>query len=106
MPRITFVDHRGAARIVEIPTGHSLMEGAVNNDVAGILADCGGACSCATCHVLVDPDWADTLPPRETTEEEMLEFAIEPGPTSRLSCQITITDALDGLVVTLPANQV
>jgi 2Fe-2S ferredoxin len=105
MPRITFVDHRGGARIVEIPAGHSLMEGAVNNDVAGILADCGGACSCATCHVLVDPDWVDALPPREAMEEDMLEFAIEPGPTSRLSCQITITDALDGLIVTLPASQ-
>lgn len=105
MPRITFVDHRGAARMVEIPAGHSLMEGAVNNDVAGILADCGGACSCATCHVLVDPAWVDALPPREAMEEDMLEFAVEPGPTSRLSCQITITDALDGLIVTLPASQ-
>jgi 2Fe-2S ferredoxin len=105
MPRITFVDHRGTARMVEIPAGHSLMEGAVNNDVAGILADCGGACSCATCHVLVDPDWVDAIPPREAMEEDMLEFAIEPGPTSRLSCQITITDALDGLIVTLPASQ-
>lgn len=105
MPRITFVDHRGAARTVEIPAGHSLMEGAVNNDVAGILADCGGACSCATCHVLIDPDWVDALPPREAMEEDMLEFAVEPGPTSRLSCQITITDALDGLIVTLPASQ-
>lgn len=91
--------------MVEIPAGHSLMEGAVNNDIAGILADCGGACSCATCHVLVDPAWVDVLPPREAMEEDMLEFAVEPGPTSRLSCQITITDALDGLIVTLPASQ-
>ena len=106
MPRVTFVDHRGGARVVEIPVGHSLMEGAVNNGVTGILADCGGACSCATCHVLVDPGWADLVPPREAAEEDMLEFALEPGPTSRLSCQITVTESLDGLIVTLPANQV
>lgn len=105
MPHVTFIDHRGGRRTVEVASGNSLMEGAVSNGVSGILADCGGACSCATCHVMVDPAWVDAIPPRADDEEAMLDFAIDPGPTSRLSCQIRITDALDGLVVTLPASQ-
>jgi 2Fe-2S ferredoxin len=105
MPQVTFIDHHGEARTVAIPAGHSLMEGALANGIAGILADCGGACSCATCHVMVDPGWTAALPPGDAVEEEMLEFAIDRGPTSRLSCQITVTEALDGLTVTLPASQ-
>ena len=81
------------------------MLAAVNNNVPGIVAECGGACSCATCHVHVDPDWYDRLPPPQDMEKDMLEFAIDPDETSRLSCQISITEELDGLVVRTPESQ-
>jgi len=81
------------------------MLGARQNDVAGILADCGGSCSCATCHVYIDPAWVDRLPPRQEMEDSMLELAFDVQPNSRLSCQITVSDDMDGLVVTLPARQ-
>ena len=105
MPEVTFIDAAGNARTVTIEAGASLMQGALANDVTGILADCGGACSCATCHVHVAPDWFAKLPPMAEDEEAMLEMAIDPDANSRLSCQIAMTDALDGLVVTLPARQ-
>jgi 2Fe-2S ferredoxin len=90
---------------VEVAAGWSVMEGAVKNLVPGIDADCGGACACATCHVHVDPAWAGKLPPKQDMEETMLDFAQELEPTSRLSCQIKVTQALDGLIVRLPKSQ-
>ena len=88
---------------VEVPNGLTVMEGARDNDIPGIEADCGGACACSTCHVYVDDAWVDRLPPREAMEEDMLDFAWEPDPEkSRLTCQLRVTDELDGLVVRMP----
>ena len=86
--KIKFIEHNGTEHVVEIPLGWSVMEGAVRNGVPGIDADCGGSCACATCHVYVDPAWADKLPPRADMEEAMLDFAQAAAPNSRLSCQI------------------
>ena len=95
MPKITYIDNSGKERVVEVPVGWTVMEGAVKNRVPGIDADCGGACACATCHVYVDPAWLEKLPKRQDMEEQMLDFAIELKSNSRLSCQIKVTQALD-----------
>ena len=105
MAKITYIEHTGAEHVVEAQNGVSVMEAAVKNMVPGIDADCGGACACATCHVYVDPAWLDKIGPKESMEESMLDFASEPKENSRLSCQITVTDALDGLIVRLPEFQ-
>lgn len=105
MPRVVFVSADGETRDIVAATGRSLMETAVENGVPGIDADCGGACACATCHVIVAPDWIDRLPEPADDERAMLEFAVDPGPRSRLACQIRLTDALDGLEVRTPATQ-
>jgi ferredoxin, 2Fe-2S len=105
MAKITFIDSDGVARTVEGSIGKSVMETALKNDVPDIIAECGGACACATCHVYVDPAWLDRLPPPDDTERSMLEFAAEPRPNSRLSCQIRVRDELDGLIVTTPDSQ-
>jgi 2Fe-2S ferredoxin len=105
MPKITFIAFDGKRHEVQATTGLSLMRAAVDNDVPGIDADCGGACACATCHVFVDAAWADRMPPVSATEEEMLNFTAERREGSRLSCQIPITDALDGLTVSMPEGQ-
>ena len=105
MPRIKYIAHDGTVTEVEAQSGLSVMQAAVNNGVPGIVAECGGACSCATCHVHVAPEWFSRLPPPQGTEKDMLEFAIDPRNTSRLSCQLKITDELDGLVVHTPASQ-
>jgi 2Fe-2S ferredoxin len=105
MPKITYIDASGKERVVEVPVGWTVMEGAVKNRVPGIDADCGGACACATCHVYVDPAWLPKLPPRQDMEEQMLDFAIDLKPNSRLSCQIKVTPALDGLIVRTPKSQ-
>ena len=105
MPKITYIDEGGTKREVEVPTGWSVMEGAVKNLIPGIDADCGGACACATCHVYVDLQWLAKLPPKEEMEETMLDFAQDVRPNSRLSCQIVVTPALDGLIVTTPKTQ-
>jgi 2Fe-2S ferredoxin len=105
MPKITYIDHNGKERTVEVPVGWTVMEGAVKNRVPGIDADCGGACACATCHVYADPAWLDKLPPRRDMESQMLDFALEVRPNSRLSCQIKVTAALDGLIVRTPKSQ-
>ena len=105
MPKITYIEHTGKEHIVDVPSGWSVMEGAVKNLIPGIDADCGGACACATCHVHVDLQWADKLPPKQDMEETMLDFAQELQPTSRLSCQIKVTPDLDGLVVRMPKSQ-
>lgn len=105
MPKIKYIEDNGREHEVEVPVGWSVMEGAVRNLVPGIDADCGGACACATCHVYVDPAWAAKLPPKEDMEETMLDFAQDLKPNSRLSCQIRVTDELDGLVVRMPESQ-
>jgi 2Fe-2S ferredoxin len=105
MPKIKYIEHTGKEHVVEVPSGWSVMEGAVKNLVPGIDADCGGACACATCHVHVDPQWAEKLPPKQDMEETMLDFAQELQPTSRLSCQIKVTPELDGLIVRMPRSQ-
>jgi ferredoxin, 2Fe-2S len=105
MPKVTFIQPDGAKQTVEIPPGWSVMEGAVRNNVPGIDADCGGACACATCHVQVEPEWQGKLPEKSEIEETMLDFAIEPTPSSRLSCQLRMTSDLDGLVVRVPPSQ-
>ena len=105
MPKITYITADGTQATVDATRGLSVMQTAVNNGIAGIVAECGGACSCATCHVHVDPSWYDRLPAPQGIEQEMLEFAVGRDETSRLSCQIKITDELDGLIVHTPASQ-
>ncbi len=105
MPAITFISHNGQSNEVFAQTGDSLMETATFNGVPGVVAECGGSCSCATCHVYIDPDWYAQLPGPDESEQEMLEFAIDIKKNSRLSCQIEITEELDGMVVHTPENQ-
>ena len=105
MAKITYIAHDGSSRTLEIKTGLSVMEGAIKNNVPGIDADCGGACACATCHVYVDEAWTDKVGPPSAMEESMLDFAEGVKPNSRLSCQIKVSDALDGLTVTTPERQ-
>src|SRR5262249_15151796 len=105
MPKIRYIEPDGTEHAVEVGIGWSVMEGAVKNRVPGIDADCGGACACATCQVYVDPAWEAALPPKQDMEEGMLDFAVARRPNSRLSCQLRVTTALDGLVVRLPESQ-
>ena len=105
MPKITYIAFDGTETTVEAKEGMSVMQTAVNNGVDGIVAECGGACSCATCHVYVDQEWFDKLPEAQSMEKEMLDFVMSPQPTSRLSCQIKVTAELDGLVVNTPESQ-
>lgn len=105
MVTVTYIQHSGETHVVEVKPGLSVMEGAVRNNVPGIDADCGGACACATCHVYVDEAWADAAGKASAMEESMLDFAEQVEPTSRLSCQIRVSDALDGLIVRLPESQ-
>ncbi len=105
MPNITYIDAHGESRTVAGETGSTVMETAIRNGVPGIEAECGGACACATCHVYVDEAWAEAVGRPEPMEEDMLDFAYDVRPTSRLSCQIKIRDDLDGLVVRTPARQ-
>jgi ferredoxin, 2Fe-2S len=105
MARITYIEHDGTPHTVDVPTGTSLMKGAVYNAVPGIDAECGGACACATCHIYIEEGWFDRLPPAEAAEVEMLDFALNTRGNSRLACQIESADALDGLVVRMPETQ-
>jgi 2Fe-2S ferredoxin len=105
MAKITYIDNGGTQRTVEVKNGLSVMEGAIKNNIPGIDADCGGACACATCHVYVDEAWRDKTGTASAMEESMLDFAENVEPNSRLSCQIRVSDALDGLVVTTPESQ-
>ena len=105
MPKITYIEHNGKSHEIEVSNELSVMEGALQNNIPGIDADCGGACACATCHVYVDEKWFDKLPKKESAEEDMLDMAYEPKKNSRLSCQITVEDSLDGLVVKMPSKQ-
>lgn len=107
MARITYIEHNGTRHEVEVPTGLTVMEGARDNNIPGIDADCGGACACSTCHVYVDAAWVEKLPAKSDMEEDMLDFAYEPDSLlSRLTCQLKVTDALDGLVVQMPEKQI
>ncbi|MBP1805633.1 2Fe-2S iron-sulfur cluster-binding protein [Rubellimicrobium aerolatum] len=107
MARITYVEHSGREHVVEVREGLTVMEGARDNGIPGIEADCGGACACSTCHVYVDPAWVGKLPPKDAMEEDMLDFAYQPDPQrSRLTCQIKVTAALDGLRVVMPERQI
>ncbi len=106
MPKITYIEHSGKSHTKEVPNGLSVMEGAVQNNITGIDADCGGSMACATCHVYVKEEWFNKLPKKEDGEEDMLDMAFEPKKNSRLSCQLMVSDELDGLVVNLPEKQV
>ena len=106
MAKITYIENNGKLHTVEVANGLSVMEGAVQNNIPGIDADCGGSCACATCHVYVDEKWFEKLKDKkEDAEEDMLDMAYKPNKFSRLTCQITVTDDLDGLVVKMPLKQ-
>jgi 2Fe-2S ferredoxin len=106
MPRIIYLDNDGGRRDLEIDIGSTVMEGAVDNNVPGIVAECGGACACATCHAYIDEAWLDKLPPMSEMEDAMLDSALERRPNSRLSCQLEVTAELDGLIVHVANNEV
>jgi len=106
MPKITYIEYSGKPHTIEIANGLSVMEGAVQNNIPGIDADCGGSMACATCHVYVKEEWFNKLPKKEDGEEDMLDMAFEPKKNSRLSCQLMVSEELDGLVVNLPEKQV
>ncbi len=107
MAKITYIEHNGTEHVVDVKTGLSVMEGARDNNIPGIEADCGGACACSTCHVYVHPDWVGKLPAKEAMEEDMLDFAWQPdAERSRLTCQLKVSDALEGLVVQMPEKQI
>ncbi len=105
MPKITFVEPGGDRKTVEIAVGTSVMEGAVDHGIDGIVAACGGSCSCSTCHVHVDAEWVERVGVAHEAEQDVLEFAIDPDERSRLSCQLEVSEALDGLVVHVPSEQ-
>ena len=105
MTKITFIDAAGQSRTVEAEDGSTVMETALKNAIPGIEAECGGACACATCHVYVDESWVERLGKAEQMEEDMLDFAFDVRPTSRLSCQIKVRSELDGLTVSTPEKQ-
>jgi|TARA_B110000438_G_scaffold220598_1_gene213709 2Fe-2S ferredoxin len=105
MPKITYINKSGDSKIVEVQNGLSVMEGAIQNNIEGIDADCGGSMACATCHVYVQEEWFNKIPKAEDSEVDMIDMAIDPKKNSRLSCQIIITDELDGLVVVTPEKQ-
>ena len=105
MAKVTYIEHNGKEHTIDVADGLSLMEGAIKNMIPGIDADCGGACACATCQVYVDPEWTGKLPKKTDMEETMLDFAPAVRPNSRLSCQLRMTEALDGIVLRIPKEQ-
>ena len=105
MSKITYKDFQGNTKTVQVENGLSLMEGAIQNEIPGIDADCGGSMACATCHVYVDDKWFEKIPKAEDAEVDMIDMAFEPKKNSRLSCQIIVSDELDGLEVTTPEKQ-
>ncbi len=105
MPLVTYISHDGTTTEIEVPVGNSVMQGAVDNMLDGIIAECGGSCSCATCHCYIDEAWLGKVPPASEMEKDMLQCVLEPQDNSRLSCQINVTDELDGLVIRLPESQ-
>ena len=105
MAKIIYINRSGEKREIDVENGLTVMEGAIQNDISGITADCGGAMACATCHVYVKEDWFNKLPKIDDGEKDMLDMAFEPKKNSRLSCQITVSDEISGLVVTTPKQQ-
>ena len=105
MPKVTYIEATGKKHEIQVDTGLSIMEGAVQNSVPGIDADCGGSCACATCHVYVDEQWTEKVPEITDAEKDMLDFAFETKSNSRLSCQLMLDDKHDGIVVNLPEKQ-
>lgn len=105
MPRVIYIDAQGGEFEADVAVGQNLMEGAVDHMIDGILGECGGVMSCATCHCYVDPAWVSKIPAASEMEEDMLDMVIDPQDNSRLSCQIDMTDDLDGIVVRLPKSQ-
>ena len=105
MTKITYKDNTGASKTIEVENGLSIMEGAIQHDIPGIDADCGGSMACATCHVYVEEKWFNKLPKMEDAEVDMIDMAYEPKKNSRLSCQLIVSDELEGLIVTTPAKQ-
>ena len=105
MPKIKYIDHEGNSKTIEVENGLSVMEGAIQNNIPGIDADCGGSMACATCHVYVEEKWLNKLPKAEDAEVDMIDMAFEPKKNSRLSCQLIVSDVLDGLTVTTPSKQ-
>jgi 2Fe-2S ferredoxin len=105
MTQITYVDHLGKKKTIEVENGLTVMEGAIQNDIPGIDADCGGSMACATCHVYVDNEWYGKIPKAEEAEQDMIDMAFKPKKNSRLSCQIIVSDELNGLIVTTPEKQ-
>ena len=106
MAKITYIEYNGKSHTIEVSNGLTVMEGAVQNNIPGIDADCGGGMACATCHVYVKDEWFNKIPPKKEGEDDMLDQAYEPNSSSRLSCQITVSDELNGLVVHLPEKQI
>jgi 2Fe-2S ferredoxin len=106
MAKITYIEHNGKEHTINVDNGLTVMEGAVQNDIPGIDADCGGSMACATCHVYVKEEWFNKLPAKQDGEDDMLYQAYEPRQNSRLSCQLIVSDELEGLIVNLPEKQV
>ena len=105
MTKVIYKDFKGNTKTIEVENGLSVMEGAIQNEIPGIDADCGGGMACATCHVYVKEEWLDKLPKKEDGEEDMLDMAFEPKKNSRLSCQLIVSDDLEGLTVDIPSKQ-
>mgnify|MGYP001171139224 CR=1 FL=1 len=105
MPKITYTEHNGSSKTIEVDNGLTVMEGAVQNNVPGIDADCGGGMACATCHVYVEDSWFNKIPKAEDAEQDMIDMAYKPKKNSRLSCQIVVSEEIDGLKVTTPEKQ-
>lgn len=107
MAKITYIEHNGTQHTVEVANGLTVMEGARDNNIPGIEADCGGACACSTCHAYIDSDWIGKLPEKDEMETDMLDFAWQPDEAkSRLTCQLKVDDTMDGLIVNLPEKQI
>ena len=105
MPKITYIDNQENSKTIDVENGLTVMEGAIQNDIPGIDADCGGSMACATCHVYVEEEWLDKIPKAEEAEVDMIDMAFEPKKNSRLSCQLIVSDELNGLTVTTPEKQ-
>ena len=105
MPKITYRDNKGNSKTIDVENGLTVMEGAIQNDISGIDADCGGSMACATCHVYVEDSWLNKLPKAEDAEQDMIDMAYKPNKNSRLSCQIIVSDEINGLTVTTPEKQ-
>ena len=105
MPKITYKDFQGNSKTIEVENGLTVMEGAIQNNIPGIDADCGGSMACATCHVYVEEKWLNKIQKAEEAEEDMIDMAFEPKKNSRLSCQLIVSEKLDGLIVTTPSKQ-